>query len=126
MKFRIKFCGPHSNAVQIHSFKPGLKFLDEARVRLDHEIDSITNTATYRTDWEILIKEETARRCGTLFENEGEARIDVAPGKLNKYAIPQYSHQSDDWRIAKIESWDIDEERLIEDFILAGCPREWK
>jgi hypothetical protein len=126
MKFRIKFCGPHSNAVRVDSFKPGLKFLDEARVRLDCEIDEIEPSQTYRVDWEIFIDEATARRCGSLFENEGEARIDVSPGKLNKYAIPQYSRQSDDWRIAKIESWDIDEERLIEDFILAGCPREWK
>jgi hypothetical protein len=116
MNFYIKFKGPCSNAIRIYSFKPGLKFLDEARAKLGCEIVDVEETSTYRSDYEVTIDEQTARRCGSLFKYKRNVEIKVKEEKLNKYLLPRYSRKSDDRTIAVME-WDIDEEKLIEDFI---------
>jgi L-fucose isomerase-like protein len=84
MEFTIVFTA-HGEAIYVDLFKPGLRYLDEARKNLGKDIKEIEIVNFFARDQQVDLDEETARRMGELFAEERNTYVYVPQGFINKY-----------------------------------------
>ena len=131
MKFKISFTNSKHCVIGKESIETGLKHIDFIREKTEKNL--LLDKINYTTDRLyinpcITIDEETARKCGSLFDEINHLCVTTAKGHLDKFVKDKINITKDEGtgeiREAKIAYY-CDKEEIIKAWIEEGCPVEW-
>jgi hypothetical protein len=96
----------------------GLRALDQARAECGHQVDDVLTVGSVQ-QWVVTARtdEAHARRAGYRFADRREVTVVVSRrNALGDYVVFSYQLSDRDPAVA-VQSWKLDEPRLIEDWL---------